>query len=126
MTALRRVSIIEIKAYSNRKTQRLCSDYKHAKKVLGEIVAEKLYAALNFIEKAQTLSDIANFPTYRLHQLSGNRKDLFAMDLGRRLGYRLIIKPDPIISEEDNKMDLDTKCRKVICIIVMEVSKHYE
>lgn len=117
---------MDIVGYGNNKTKKLCSDKKHAKKVLGEIVAVKLFAALNFIESASTLNDIACFPTYRLHQLSGNKNDRFAMDLGRKLGYRLIIKPYPPLNGEDDKLDFNSKCSMVKCILVLEVSNHYE
>ncbi len=117
---------MEIVGYGNSQTRKLCSDSKKAKKVLGELVAEKLYAAINFIESATTLNDVACFPTYHLHQLSGDKKDLFAMDLGRKLGFRLIIKPDPPLSQEVDKLDFNSKCSVVKCIIVLEVSNHYE
>lgn len=117
---------MEIVGYGNNKTRKLCSDSNQAKKVLGEIVAEKLFAALNFIESTSTLNDVACFPTYHLHQLSGDKKDLFAMDLGRKLGFRLIIKPDPPLNREDDKLDFNSKCSVVKCIIVLEVSNHYE
>ena len=117
---------MDIVGYGNNKTKKLCSDNKQAKKVLGEIIAEKLFAALNFIESASSLNDIACFPTYHLHQLSGNKKGLFAMDLGRKLGYRLIIKPDPPLNGEEDKLDFNSKCSIVKCILVLEVSNHYE
>lgn len=117
---------MEIVGYGNKKTRKLCSDSKQAKKVLGELVAEKLFAAINFIESASTLNDVACFPTYRLHQLSGDKKDLFAVDLGRKLGFRLIIKPDPPLNREEDKLDFNSKCSVVKCIIVLEVSNHYE
>lgn len=120
------MDIIVIARYGNKPTEKLCSNKKKARKELGEVVAEKLFAALNFIESASSLEDIACFPTYHLHQLTGDRKDLFAMDLGRKLGYRLIIKPDPPLSKEENNLDFKSKCRVVKCIIVLEVSKHYE
>lgn len=112
--------------YGNNKTKKLCNDIKQAKKVLGEIVAEKLFAALNFIKSASNLNDVACFPAYHLHQLSGDKKNLFAIDLGGKLGYRLIIKPEPPLSAEDNKLDLNSKCKMVKSITVLEVSNHYE
>lgn len=120
------MNIIDIVGYGNNKTEKICRDYKHAKKVLGELAAEKLFAALNFIESASSFNDIACFPAYHLHQLSANRKDQFAMDLGRKLGYRLIIKPDPPLNKEDDKLDFNSKCSIVKCVIVLEVSNHYE
>lgn len=115
-----------IVGYGSNKTKKLCSDSKQAKKVLGELVAEKLIAAINFIESASNLNDVACLPTYRLHQLSGDKIGLFAMDLGRKLGFRLIIKPDPPLNHEDDKLDFNSKCSVVTCIIVLEVSNHYE
>jgi hypothetical protein len=59
LTIVKKVSKIDIIGYGNNKTQKLCCDNKYAKKFLGEIVAEKLFAALNFIESASSLNDIA-------------------------------------------------------------------
>ena len=117
---------MDITGYGNNKTKKLCSDRRQASKQLGELVAEKLFAALNFIECASTLNDIACFPTYHLHQLSGAEIDLFAMDLGRKLGYRLIIRPDPPLNHEDDRLDFNSKCSIVKNILLLEVSNHYE
>lgn len=115
-----------IVSYGNNKTEKLCSDSKKAKKELGVLVAEKLFAAINFIESASSLNDVACIPMYHLHDLKGDRKGSFAMDLGRKLGYRLIIKPDPPFTDEESKLDFNSKCSVVKCIIVLEVSNHYE
>lgn len=123
---LMRMSIMVIVSYGNNKTEKLCCDSKKAKKELGLDVSEKLFAAINIIESATSLNDIACIPRYRLHGLEGDRKGSFAMDLGRKLGYRLIIKPDPPFTEEENKLDFNSKCSVVKCIIVLEVSNHYE
>jgi toxin HigB-1 len=120
------VSIIKIVGFGNNKTRKICSDCRVAKKELGEIVAEKLFSAINFIESATSLNDIACFPSFHLHQLIGDRKEMFAMDLGRKIGYRLIIKPDPPLNKVEDKLDYNSKCSIVKCIIVLEVSKHYE
>lgn len=94
--------------------------------MVGAEVAEKLFAAINFIESALTLNDVACFPAYHFHQLSGDKKGLFAMDLGRKLGFRLIVKPDPPLNREEDRLDFHAKCSAVKCIIVLEVSNHYE
>lgn len=119
------MSIIEI-VYKSRKTEKICRDKEYARKKYGDLICQKLYAAINYIENAQSLNDIACYPTYQLHQLIGNRANQFAIDLGRKLGYRLIFTPNPPISEEDNKLDFSSKCKIVKSIILLEVSKHYE
>lgn len=117
---------MDIVGYGNTKTEKLCHDKMLAKKTLGILIADKLFATLNFIESASSLNDIACFPPYRLHQLKGNKKDLFAMDLGRKSGYRLIIQPRPLLDDEDNQLDFHSKCKRITSIIVLEVSNHYE
>jgi proteic killer suppression protein len=126
MKDIEKVSIIVIVGYGDNNTKKLCTNNKYAKKVLGDIVAERLMAVMSFIESASSLNDIACFPSYRLHPLKANKKGLLAMDLGRRLGFRLIIKPDPPLNLEDDSLELHSKCNKVKSIKVIEVTNHYE
>lgn len=104
----------------------MCTDFKRATKELPPLVAQKLYAAINYLEQAESLNDIAMFAAYRLHNLSGNLTGIYAMDLGKKLGYRLLITPDPPISKENESLDFNSKCKTVKHIIVLEVSNHYE
>ena len=117
---------MDITGYGSNKIKKICTDNRQAKRCLGELVAEKLSAALNFIESASTLNDIACFPAFHLHQLSGTEKGLYAMDLGRKLGYRLIIQPDPPLNMEEDRLDFNAKCCIVKRIVLLEVSNHYE
>ncbi|MEA5073419.1 MAG: type II toxin-antitoxin system RelE/ParE family toxin [Eubacterium aggregans] len=113
--------------YHDKKIEKLCNDYKKSKKQLGECVAEKLHMALNFMANAENLNDIAQMPTYHLHPLIGDRGGHFAMDLGRRLGYRLILIP---VDENNNKWtdfsQLDIIYKSTSTIILLEVTNHYE
>ncbi len=93
---------------------------------LSTKVAQKLFAAINILEQAESLNDIAVLPIYHLHDLSGDRFGVYAMDLGRKLGYRLLIEPDPPVSEENKSLDFNSKCKTIKKIIVLEVSNHYE
>lgn len=104
----------------------MCTDFRSAKAKLPPAVAQKLFAAINILNQAESLKDIAVLPTYRLHNLSGNRDGSYAMDLGKNSGYRLVIKPDPPISKENTSLDFFSKCQTVKIIIVLEVSNHYE
>lgn len=63
---------------------------------------------------------------YKLHPLKGDREGTFALDLGRKLGYRLIIKPlkDDGCEWDEKNIDLIYKSTKII--LIMEVSNHYE
>ncbi len=112
--------------YRNNKDKKICTDFRKAKKEVGDKVADKLYSLINFIESAENLLDIKSVPTYHLHPLEGKRKGQFAINLGRRLGWRLIVIP---IDEDGNKLesvDINTLYELSNIVLVWEVSKHYE
>ena len=117
---------MEIK-YKNRKTERQCTDFSCAKKDFNERVAKLLLSRINFIENAKNFADIVNNPTFHFHGLSGKEQGLYAIDLGRKIGYRLIIEP---LKENDESLkkekDIEKikQCTKIV--IVVEVSNHYE
>ncbi len=112
--------------YKNSKTKRLCSQYKRAKKEINSIVADKLMMAINFIESAETLLDVKNYPPFRFHELKGNRKRTYAIDLGKRTGYRLILKPVSIKGEEIKVEEGFYQFEIIKVVEISEVSPHYE
>ncbi|MFI3142056.1 MAG: hypothetical protein R3Y27_07110 [Clostridia bacterium] len=118
---------ILIESFSNKKVQRLCTDYTYAKKQLDERTAFKLMALMNLIEAAATLKDIAVFKKYNVHNLSGNRKKEISIYIdGAKNKFRLIIEPSQKFSETDNVLDFLSKCDTIKNINVLEVSSHYE
>lgn len=70
--------------------------------------------------------DIKNVPIYRLHPLKGDRKGQFAIDIGRKLGWRLIIIPEDDEGNEWDITDINMVYELTNIILVWEVSKHYE
>lgn len=112
--------------YRNNRDKKVCTDFRKAKKEVGDRAADKLHSLINFIENAENLMDIKNVPTYNLHPLEGKRKGQFALDLGRRLGWRLIIIP---LDDDGNKWtisDLNEIYKLTNIVLVWEVSNHYE
>lgn len=113
--------------YKTNKLSTLCHNLNKAKKIYNENVAQKLLETINFIEAAPTLKDIVNYPPFHFHDLKGTKKGLFAIDLGRKLGYRLIVKPlNPDNSECTNEQVFGKDAIKIIIMFVEEVSNHYE
>ncbi|MDU1202542.1 MAG: type II toxin-antitoxin system RelE/ParE family toxin [Clostridiales bacterium] len=112
--------------YKTTKLEKECTNYSKAKRKYNQQVADKLYSTINFIENASNLLDVKNMPMFRLHALKGDRKGTYAIDLGKKLGYRLIITP---LDDEKNEWNTDDeylifKSTKVI--IILEVTNHYE
>lgn len=112
--------------YDNKTIQKQCENYKEAQKKLNKQVAEKLHSTLTFIKSATSLMDIRNMPMYNLHALSGKRKGTYAIDLGRRLGYRLIIKPLDESEKEWNIKNENEIYKGTKIIVALEVTNHYE
>lgn len=118
-------NIIKIK-YDNKTLQRQCTNYHLAKKDFGVQIAEKLFSLIEFIDSASNLNDVAVIPTYHLHPLRGKRNGEFSLDLGRRIGWRLIVIP---LNDEGNKWDINDISiiyKSTSVILVLEVSNHYE
>jgi proteic killer suppression protein len=104
----------------------LCTEYKTAKKKLDNIVAEKLMSTINFIENADSLLDVANYLPFHFHELKGKRKGTYAIDLGRKSGYRVILEPQ----SKDGETIKDEKgfyqYQRIKIVQILEVSNHYE
>lgn len=116
---------MEVK-YKTNKIKKLCTEFAYAKKELPKEVAEKLMSHINLIEEATCFSDIMTYPPFKFHKLQGKRKDEYALDIGRQLGYRIIIEP----LDENNKslkrekdINVIKKCTKIV--LVVEVTNHY-
>ena len=114
-------------AYKNSTTKKQCTDLKYAKKKFNTDVAEKLFSRINFIEQAGCFADIINNLSFRFHGLSGKRNGTYAIDLGRKIGFRLIVEP----LDKDNKplgkeknIEVIKQCTKIV--LVVEVTNHYE
>ena len=104
----------------------MCTDFRKAKEEVGPIVADKLLSLINFLESANDLMDVKNIPMYHLHPLEGDRKGQYAIDLGRKLGWRLIIIPEDSEGNELGTSDINVVYKSTSIILVWEVSNHYE
>ena len=90
-----------------------------------EQVKRKLEAAENFIQNAETLLDIANYPPFRFERLKGNRKEEWSIRLGNT-GYRVTMIPCDACGNEITEGDILAQCRMIKVVKVTEVSNHYE
>lgn len=113
--------------FKDKRTAKRCCDLSYAKKELGATVAERLMSHMNFIKNAERFEDIMSHLPFRFHKLQAEFKDLYALDVGRKLGYRIIIEP---LDENNNSLkkekdiNIIKECTKII--LVVEVNNHYE
>ncbi len=78
------------------------------------------------ITKMVRKNDIYRLPQYKLHPLHGDRVGQYALDLGRTLGFRLIIIPLDKDGYEWKEKDLQRIYKATEMILAWEVSNHYE
>lgn len=80
--------------YANNKIKKQCTNYSIAKKELGKTIADKLVIRINQISSAASVEDLIRFRIGGCHELYGDLKNKYAMDLNKN--YRLIL------SKKDN------------------------
>lgn len=97
-----------------------------ARKELNVLVAEKLHSLINLLESVESLEDIHKMHIYNLHLLHGDREGQYALDLGRRLGFRLIIIPLNQEGKEWEERNINVIYKSTKIVLVWEVSNHYE
>lgn len=112
--------------YKNSNLQKICTDYRMAVKQYNTAVADKLHAAINFMEAADNISAVVIYPPFHFHPLQRDRKGFFAIDLGRKLGFRLIVRPKKENRYATVEEIYGVEACEIVIIRIEEVTNHYE
>lgn len=94
--------------FRTRKLKKQYANHQEAEKAYGKDVARKFILRVNIIKKARDIEELKRLPGLRCHELKGNRKGQWAVNLTGF--YRLIFT-------------LENDCMEIARI--EEVSKHY-
>ncbi len=100
--------------FKSKKLKKKFETRKELERTYGARQAKKITQSMNELYAAESLQDIKHIPSSRLHQLSGNYKNYFAIDLVHP--YRLIIKP------EDGKIE---DLRTITLVEVFKVEDYH-
>ncbi len=92
------------------KTKQLCKDCNSAKqltKKYGDERARYIMRRMKVLAAAPTLADVPRQPPDRCHQLTGDRKEDFAIVIKDQ--WRIVFEPnhDPVPRKEDDGIDLN-------------------
>lgn len=104
-----------------KKLQKTFNSEKELVKTYGAILSEKIKKRMKVLESAANLAEVPVRKPDRMHQLKGNRKGQFAVDIFQP--YRLIFKPE----DELNLLPdggIDTK--RVTGIIILGVEDYHD
>ena len=84
-------------------------------------MARAIQRRMTVLKNASNLSSVPSTPPMRLHQLTGNREEQFAVDLAHP--HRLIFAPnhDPLPTREDGGLDRE----RITAIVILEVVDYH-
>lgn len=107
--------------FRTKKMANIFNSEKALYKEYGSRMARVIMMRLAVLKNARVLALVPTSPPDRLHQLTGNRKGRFAVDLVQP--YRLILAPsnEPIPLKEDGGIDRD----RVTAITVLDVVDYH-
>ncbi len=91
--------------FKTKKLEKICSRKKESVKAVGDKNSRKLLQRMMELKAADTLDDISNFPPARCHELSGNRKRQFSVDINRNYRLLFISANDPVPEKDDGGLD---------------------
>ena len=115
--------------YSNNKVKQQCTDIKTAAKLFGgdRKMAISLMSRINAIEQASVIKDIIVIPSFHFHNLKGNLKSYFAIDVKtHRDKWRIILRPLDENEQVFDPCNIDKIASAVHIVEIREVSAHYE
>ena len=106
--------------FRTRKLQKVFNSCKDIKRTYGDRMARAIQNRLAVLRSASNLSLVPSSRPERIHQLSGNRKGQFAVDLVQP--QRLVFEPnlDPVPENEEGGIDK----YQVTAISIIEVTDY--
>ena len=92
--------------FRTKKLKRVCNSISLARRAYGVEKGEYLMRRLGQIKYSDNLAVLMTLPQARCHQLKGNRRGQFSVDL--KHPFRLILEPavDPLPKLKDGGLDL--------------------
>lgn len=104
--------------FKSKKLQIICSEEREGIKKLGDKCAKKLRQRMIELYAANCLADISHLPPPRLHELTGDRKGTYSVDLLHP--YRLIFEPadEPLPMLETGGLDKERVCE----VLILEIA----
>lgn len=108
-------------SFSTNKLGKAFNSERELMKKFGRENARYIMRRMTVLHAAPSLYDVPFRPPERRHELGGDRKGMFAVDI--KHPFRLIFKPDhnPVPVKEDGGIDL----KKVTSIVILGVEDYH-
>lgn len=92
--------------FGSTKLAKCCNECKQAERAYGTKLAQKLMQRLSELNAANNLFEISKLPPPRCHELTGQRKNTFSIDLEHPFRLLFIPAHNPIPRLPDHGIDL--------------------
>ena len=114
--------------YKTGSLKKVCTNLKEAKKKFSGRIPEKLLAAVTYIAAADNLRDVVNYSPFHFHDLQGDRKGKYAIDIGGRTsGVRLVLSPLHGNGQSCSHDEVfGASAITIVSVYLEEVTNHYE
>jgi len=107
--------------FKNEKLAKIFNSEKNLLREYGTENAKRIKQRMAVLAAANSLEDVPAHPPERRHELSGNRKGQFAVDL--KQPQRLVFEPNhnPLPRKPDGGLDL----KKISAVTIIEVEDYH-
>jgi proteic killer suppression protein len=97
-------SVLDI-IFRQKKFAKICNNHTQLVRTFGDRMARRIRQRLDEFQAAANLAEIRTLPGPRCHELTGDRKGQFSVDLVHP--YRLLFVPanDPLPEKDDGGLD---------------------
>lgn len=105
-------------SFNNKKLAKLLNSEKDTLRKYGADNGKRILLRLSQLAAVENLQQLASFPQIRLHQLTGNRKEILSIDV--KHPYRLLVIPNH--EETPRKPDGGLNWSAITSITVIEIA----
>ena len=108
-------------SFRKRKLEKIFNDEQRLVREYGQQMADQIMDRMFLLYKVETLAEVPTDKPFRCHQLAGDRKGEYAVDL--RHPHRLVFEPDhdPVPETDDGGIDKEA----VTDIIILDVIDYH-
>jgi toxin HigB-1 len=109
-------------SFKTTKLQKLLGQHKELVKAFGDKRARLIERRMVYLKGASNLQDVPQKKPYRCHELTGQRKGEFAVDVDEKLRIVFVPDHDPVQKLPDGGID-----RKAVNeIVIIEVGDYHK
>ena len=107
--------------FKKRRLQEICSNRRKLIAEFGADNAKKIMMRLNEFVSVENLSQISELPPPRRHELQGERKEQFAVDVKQPFRIVFTAYHDPVPRKGDGSID----CERITRVLILEVEDYH-